>query len=113
MIEHVEGWMAPMIGKPPETRQAPWSVADLIERNERSYATFAALVRRIRDEQRLDDTYIAHFNAPMRYGGAFVHVILHNDEHRTEVLHILQRLGVPNLPEVDYALWDLEIRDTA
>lgn len=27
------------------------------------------------------------------------------DEHRTEVLHILDRLSVPDLPEVDHGVW--------
>jgi uncharacterized damage-inducible protein DinB len=46
----------------------------------------------------------------MTFGGAILHVILHNAEHRTEVLHILERLGVPNLPEIDHALWDYKRR---
>jgi hypothetical protein len=37
-------------------------------------------------------------------------VILHHAEHRSEVLHILERLGVPGLPEVDHGLWDFVSR---
>jgi hypothetical protein len=49
----------------------------------------------------------------MRFGGAIVHVILHNAEHRPEVLHILQRLGMAELPEVDHGLWDFVSRGLA
>jgi len=46
----------------------------------------------------------------MTFGGAIVHVVLHNAEHRTEALHILERVGAPDLPEVDHGLWDHERR---
>ena len=42
----------------------------------------------------------------MTYGGAIVHVIVHTEGHRSELLHIFQHLGVPDLPELDHALWD-------
>jgi hypothetical protein len=34
-----------------------------------------------------------------------VHVVLHNEGHRVEIIHILARLGQPEI-EVDHALWD-------
>jgi hypothetical protein len=39
-------------------------------------------------------------------------VILHNEAHRTEVVHIFARLGVPALAqvEVDHGLWDFKRR---
>ena len=82
----------------------------MTERHERSYAAFAALPRRVRDEQRLDDTFVDHFGGRMTFGGAIVHVVLHEAEHRSEALHILERLGVPDLPEVDHGLWDQTAR---
>jgi hypothetical protein len=42
----------------------------------------------------------------MTYGGAILHVILHDAEHRSEVVHILSRLEVSEIPEVDHGLWD-------
>ena len=75
-------------------------------------AAFTTLARRVRDEQRLDDTFVDHFRERMTFGGAIVHVVLHDTEHRSEALHILERLGVPDLPEVDHGLWDLAARGT-
>jgi uncharacterized damage-inducible protein DinB len=44
------------------------------------------------------------------FGGAILHVVLHNAEHRTEVLYMLERLGVADLPEIDHELWDFKRR---
>jgi uncharacterized damage-inducible protein DinB len=95
-----------MEGQPLNAPQDGLSVDSLIEEHERNYTAFATFARRVRDEQRLDDTFIDHYDQPQTFGGAILMVILHNTEHRTEVVHILERLGVPNVPEVDYGLWD-------
>lgn len=101
----VEFWTALRTGRPPTgLRRDSGSMAALIERCGRAYAAFAALARRVRDEQRLDDTFIDHHGDRQTFGGAILHLILHNAEHRTEALHIRQRLGVPDVPEVDYVL---------
>jgi uncharacterized damage-inducible protein DinB len=110
-IYNVEGWTAVMTGQPVDVQPGDRSPAGLLERHERCYATFASLARRLRDEQRLDDTFVDTFGGHMTFGGAIVHVVLHNAEHRTEAAHILHRLGVSDVPEVDHALWDLEERD--
>jgi uncharacterized damage-inducible protein DinB len=106
IVENIEFWNGLMTGQPPD----PWgpapSIAALRERSERAYAAFAASARRFRDEQRLDDTFIDHYNVRKSMGGTIIVVVQHNVEHRTEALHILQRLGVPDLPEVDYGVVD-------
>ncbi len=106
MIFNVEFWTALMAEQPVDAQREDRSLAALVDRHERSYATFATFARRVRDEQHLDDTFVDHFGGRMTFGGAIIHVVLHDAEHRTEVLHILERLGVPNLPEVDHGLWD-------
>jgi uncharacterized damage-inducible protein DinB len=82
------------------------SLPALIARFERAYERFATFARHIRDNQRLDETFTDNWDAQMTFGGAILHVILHNEGHRVEMLHILSRLGVPNIPELDHALWD-------
>ena len=110
MIFNVAFWTGLMAGQPVDRPQADRSLAALIDRHERSYAAFATLARRVHDEQRLDDTFVDHFDSHMTFGGAILHVALHNAEHRVEALHILGRLGVPDLPEVDHGLWDFARR---
>jgi uncharacterized damage-inducible protein DinB len=106
IFDSVEVWTAEMAGRQPEAQPDDRSIAALIDHYERAYATFAAIARQARDEQRLDDTFIDHFGQPMTYGGAIFMIILHGEEHRTEARHILLRLSVPEVPEVDYGLWD-------
>jgi uncharacterized damage-inducible protein DinB len=115
MIGNVEVWTDLMAERPVErsARDQPVTVKSLIERHERSYGEFAALARRIRDEQRWDATYVDTLDDPPRrktVGGTIAHVITHDMFHRGEVLHILQRLGVPNLPEGDLLGWEAGLR---
>ena len=110
MILNVEFWAGLMVKKPIPYEFAHAPVDDMLKRHERSYTAFATLARTLRDEHRLDDTFGDHFEEQMTFGGGVLHVVLHNEDHRTEVLHILQRLGVPDLPEVDHGLWDFKRR---
>jgi uncharacterized damage-inducible protein DinB len=110
MIFNLGFWTALMAGQPPEGQQEDRTIAALADRHERYYQTFAGLARRVRDELRIDETFTDHYDSPMTFGGAILHVILHNAEHRTEVLHIFERLGVQGLPEIDHALWDYKRR---
>ena len=109
MIINIAFWTALMTEQPAYEERDERSVAALIDRHECSYATLATLARRLRDEQRLNVTFIDHYDARKSFGGTIVHVVLHNAEHRTEAVHILTRLGVPKPPEVDHGLWDYEM----
>lgn len=106
MIFNVEAWTSEIDGRPIERETDASSLAVLAARHERAQADFAALARHTRDEDRLESTFTDGWGEQMRYGGAIVHVILHSQEHRSEILHILQRLGLSDLPEIDHGLWD-------
>ncbi len=114
LIYNIGFWTSVMAGgerdSPRAEQQYDRSIPGLIERYEAKHASFAATARAARDEQRLSDTCVDHFGGTPTLGGLILHVTLHNAEHRSEVLHILQRLGVPNLPEIDFALWDQTVQ---
>jgi uncharacterized damage-inducible protein DinB len=112
MIVNIAFWTALMDERPVDAPQEDHSLAALSERHERSYATFATLARQLRDEQRLDETFVDHYAARKSFGGTIIHVVLHNAEHRTEALHILERLGLSEVPEVDPGLWDYQMHNT-
>jgi uncharacterized damage-inducible protein DinB len=113
IIVNTEFWTALMTGQPIDyTELAGAPVNDLVQEHERTYADFEALARRLRDEQRLGDTYRDHYDVNKSFGGTVLHVVLHNAEHRTEAVHILQRLNLPTVPEVDHGLWDYEMHNT-
>jgi len=104
IIVNIGFWTALMTDQPVPAENEDRSVAALIDRHECYYATFGTLARQFRDQQRLDETFIDHYDARKSIGGTILHVVLHNAEHRTEAVHILERLEVPDLPEVDHGL---------
>jgi uncharacterized damage-inducible protein DinB len=100
----------------PRTGQAPtWaaSPATLLAAWEAAMADFTALARDLAAAGRLDDSYTDTLDDPPRrktFGGTIAHLLTHDMHHRGEILHILQRLGVPNLPEGDVLGWEAAIR---
>lgn len=111
MIFNVEAWTAEMDGRPIESLRDAGSLVALADRHERSFATFAAFARRAQDEERLDDTFVEEAGMRWTLGSTIAHIILHDAQHRADVLHILQRLGVSDLPEGDPLEWEHDARD--
>jgi uncharacterized damage-inducible protein DinB len=118
MIFNIPFWTAFLAGQPADggysadSQPDDRSLAALIDHHERSYAAFATVSRGLRDEQRLDETFADHYAVRKSFGGTILMIVEHNAEHRTEVLHILGRLGVPDLPEVDLGVWDYMVLNT-
>jgi len=105
-VFNIEAWTA-ITTQTPLTRYPPQpSLAGIATRYDEAQATFAAVARRLRDDQLLDEMFTDHFDEQQSYGAAVIHVLLHNEGHRTEVLHFLSRLRETEPPEVDHALWD-------
>lgn len=106
LVFNVEAWTA-ITEKTPLERYPPGpSLAEFAARYDRAQAAFAALARRIRDDALSDAMFADHFDEAQSYGAVPIHVLLHNEGHRTEILHLLARLGVAEPPEIDHALWD-------
>jgi uncharacterized damage-inducible protein DinB len=113
LVFNIEAWTA-ITAQTPLTRYPPDpSLADITARFDQAQAAFAALARRLRDEGLLDAMFTDHFDEAQSYGAAVIHVLLHNEGHRTEILHFLSRLRENEPPEVDHALWDHVRRQAA
>lgn len=85
------------------------SPAALLTAWEGAMAEFAGLARELAAAGRLDDRYTDTLDDPPRrksFGGTIAHLITHDMHHRGEILHILQRLGLPDLPEGDVLGWE-------
>jgi uncharacterized damage-inducible protein DinB len=109
LISVIDFWTAQLVGQPRAAEpENPPSLAVLRERLDRYYAAFAAAARRAQEEQRLDDTFVDHFDYPQSVGATIVHVLWHNAQHRSEARHILERLGVPDLWDLDPQEWEHE-----
>lgn len=72
----------------------------------RAYGKFADVARDLVTSWRLEETFVDHYQYPQSFGATILHVIYHNVQHRSEVLHILQRLGMDDLPEGDPQEWE-------
>lgn len=114
-IGNIEVWTALMRGNPahPRRQDAPGAdgVEQLIERLDLAMAGFGALARQITDEGRLDDTWLDVLDTPparKTYGGAIGHVLTHDMHHRAEILHMLARLGLRDLPQGDLLSWEIQ-----
>ncbi len=113
MISNVEVWTDLMLERPVRRNSGQDSVRELLARLDSSYAEFAQFARRIENEGRLDDLWTDVLDDPpaqKSFGGAIGHVITHNMHHRAEILHMLHRLGLHNLPEGDLMGWDQRTR---
>jgi uncharacterized damage-inducible protein DinB len=99
-----------MAGRPVDhdrtTQQYDRSIAALIERHERYQAKFAAFARRVLDERRLDDTFVDHYAVRQSLGATIIQLLHHNAQHRSEVRHMLERLGVAELWDYDPQEWE-------
>jgi uncharacterized damage-inducible protein DinB len=110
LIFNIEAWTAMMTGKPHTASRDDRSLADLVDRHARAAAAFAAFARQAQDEQHLDATFIDDAGSRQTLGGTILHVFVHNAEHRSEARHLLERLGVPDLPEVWPQEWEHAIQ---
>ena len=111
LVWNMDFWRSLMTGGPP-LGEPDWgniSIADLRSRYAESFAAFADLTRQIRDEDRLDDVFIDHWNVKKSMAGTILQVIIHASEHRMEITHMLHRLGLENVPEVDLGARDYEL----
>jgi uncharacterized damage-inducible protein DinB len=110
MIYVINFWTGWMSGRPVEhdrtTLRYDRSVSALTERHARFQPAFATLARKIRDEQRLDETFIDHYNVRQSLGATIIQLMHHNAQHRSEIRHMLERLGVADLWDFDPQEWE-------
>jgi uncharacterized damage-inducible protein DinB len=117
IIRNMEVWTDLLYERPVRPRAtaaSTQSIPGLIARLDAIAPDFAAIARRIRDEGREDDCFTDVLDDPPRrktYGGAIGHLITHSMQHRSEVLHILKRLGKEDLPEGDLLTWESAVRN--
>lgn len=107
MIFVIDAWTRFMAGDPASMeRDGRRSIAELKERHDRFHERFAAFSRQENDEQRLDDTFIDHYDYPQSIGATILQVMHHNAQHRGDARHILVRLGVPIRQDFDPQEWE-------
>lgn len=96
-----------------QVEQPANSMDDFVAQFNALYADFATFAHVIVANGRLDATYVDVLDKPpmpKTFGGTILHVITHNMHHRCEMLHMLARFGLPNLPEGDMLSWEHQAR---
>ena len=99
-------WHGLMIGEPIDEPRDDLSVDWLVERHARNYDQFAALARQLVEEQRLDETFVDHYDYRQSCGATILQVCYHNAQHRGELRHMLVRLGVDIRQDFDPQEWE-------
>lgn len=120
MLGNIEVW-TDLMGEQPIRRQpVPSAGPDALSEWQARFAAasdgFAKMARARAAEGQLDALWTDILDHPptrKSYGGAITHVLTHNMVHRTELLHMLQRLGLEDLPEGDVLSWEQQAGSTA
>ena len=111
MIGNVRVWTDLMAQRPvrQSAEEAGTMPSDLIAAWQSVYQDFAALARTIGDQGRWDASYIDVQDDPPRpktFGGTIAHIVTHNMQHRSEIIHMLTRLGLADVLEGDVLSWE-------
>lgn len=112
VIRNMEAWTDLMAERPVgKAAQEEMTVERLLERHSRAAKELAEVARRIRDEGRLDGMYTDVLDDPPKrksFGGTIVHVVTHSMHHRAQILHMMEQLGLKDLPEGDALGWEAQ-----
>ncbi len=99
-------WAGLMVGEPSDELRDDLSLEALTGRHERSSDRFANLARQLVVEDRLDQTFVDHYDYRQSMGATILQVCYHNAQHRSELRHILVRLGVEIRGDYDPQEWE-------
>ncbi|OGO26818.1 MAG: hypothetical protein A2Z16_07350 [Chloroflexi bacterium RBG_16_54_18] len=110
MLGNIQTWTDLMTGQGAR-RELPVKLylIELQERFAAAYRDFARVARSARDEGRLSESFADTLDVPPReksFAGTILHVLTHDHMHRSELLHMLDRLGVQDLIEGDVLSWE-------
>ena len=108
VIRNMEVWTDLMNAAPVRERGGS-SVPDLLGRLDRAASDLAGLAHDVEARGAWDERWTDTLDDPpttKSYGGAVLHVITHSMHHRAQLLHMLRRLGVEDLPEGDVLSWE-------
>ena len=85
------------------------SIAEMLERLDRVAKELSAFARQLADNGQLNASYLDSEDTPPRrksFSGTLLHVATHGMHHRAQLLYMLRRAGVQDLPEGDALSWE-------
>lgn len=106
IIYNLEAWSDCMHGRPIRAARGE-SIAELTARLDSAADDFGQLARQVAARDGWDERWADPLDGRERsYGGTIAHVITHSMHHRAQLLYMLRRLGVADLPEGDVLSWE-------
>jgi uncharacterized damage-inducible protein DinB len=116
LIFNMEVWSALMAGQRPDTRRggspADRTVPALISRLDAAASQLADVARAVAERGAWAEPWIDVLDEPpteKSYGGAIAHVVTHSMHHRAQLLWMLKKLGLEDLPEGDVLSWEQQL----
>lgn len=111
MIGSSEFWVDQMEGKTPSDNDSGVTTCEgLLARHDAVHDRLEVIARQVVADGKLDDTFENVWGGKQTFGSTILHVTTHSQTHRTEILHILERVGITNLPEGDFLEWEWHLR---
>ena len=113
LIRNMEVWSDLMAAK--TMRENPGllpggrSVSGLIDRLDRAASELATVAHAVAQRNGWDEEWLDTLDEPptrKTFGGSIAHVITHSMHHRAQLIHMLRRIGVEDLPEGDVLSWE-------
>lgn len=117
MIWNIECWTDLMRGVDVRTRPAsPASISELSARLQDGSRELHALARELFDQGRENETFVDHLDSPPReksFAATILHLATHGMHHRSQLLWMLRRTGLNDLPEGDALSWEAATKGSA
>jgi uncharacterized damage-inducible protein DinB len=105
ILRNMEAWSDQIAGRPVRARvEGTQSVEALLARLDGAANDLALAAKAVEERGGLDEP--SEGENPRSRGAAILHVITHSMHHRAQIIAMLHRLGVADVPEGDVLSWE-------
>ena len=111
VVYNLEVWTALMNGQDARAIQERFTLDALEQGLKQTAPRLMALAGHIRDQHLWDALWTDTLDEPPQqktYGGGIGHILTHSVHHRAQIIHMLKRLGVSDVPEGDLLSWEAQ-----
>ena len=108
LIHNMETWSALMLNHDTESK-TDTTISGMQKRLSIAAENLRQISDRVAKSNAWNEKWIDHLDDPPQeksYGTAIAHVITHSMHHRAQLLYMLRRTGVQDLPEGDIFSWE-------
>lgn len=111
IIRNTHIWSRLMAGRP--VGESPGrSIGELRATFDEAAAELASVARSVAQRDAWNDSFLDVLDNPpinKSFGGGIAHVITHSMHHRAQLLYMLRRLSLEQLPEGDVLSWEKQV----